>query len=251
MVRGWDRFREHFSNHQSQYTIIGGTATMLLLEQAGLQGRATKDIDIILALEVLDPAFGEVFWAFIDAGKYKQREKSDGAQEFFRFLAPDDETYPYMIEIFCRKPDTLKPREDQITARIPIGDATASLSAILLDDDYCDFVQSQKMILHDVPIADAYGLIALKSYAWVRLTKAKEAGDGKVKSDDIRKHHNDVFRLYQMLDPQAQVEAPPKVRENLRAFIDGMDMEKDLKQLGLGDTTPTQVAQDLKAIFRL
>lgn len=119
MVIGIEKFREHFAGHQDQYAIIGGTACDLLFEEAGLKFRVTKDIDMVLCVEVVDAAFGERFSAFLDAGGYEARERSDGKKEFYRFHRPTDETYPYMIELFSRKPGTLNLPENAAIAPIP------------------------------------------------------------------------------------------------------------------------------------
>ena len=108
MVVGIDRFREHFAGHEDQYAIIGGAACNLLFDRVGLEFRATKDIDMVLCVEVVDAAFGETFKAFLDAGGYEARERSDGEKEFYRFHRPKDETYPFMIELFARKPKALR-----------------------------------------------------------------------------------------------------------------------------------------------
>jgi len=36
MVRGIELFRDYFAGHEDKYTIIGGTACDLLMEDAGL-----------------------------------------------------------------------------------------------------------------------------------------------------------------------------------------------------------------------
>lgn len=48
MVRGLDVFREHLAGHADQYVLIGGTAATLAMEEAGLEFRATKELDIVL-----------------------------------------------------------------------------------------------------------------------------------------------------------------------------------------------------------
>jgi len=48
MIPGLDRYREHFHGFESSYVLIGGAAAHLLLDEAGLQFRATKDLDIVL-----------------------------------------------------------------------------------------------------------------------------------------------------------------------------------------------------------
>ena len=73
MVRGLDVFREYFAAHAEQYVLIGGVAATYAMEEAGLQFRATKDLDIVLHIEALNPEFGEEFWAFIEAGGYETR----------------------------------------------------------------------------------------------------------------------------------------------------------------------------------
>lgn len=55
MVKGIDLFREHFAPVADQYVLIGGTAAMLAMADAGLQFRATRDLDIVLHIEALTP----------------------------------------------------------------------------------------------------------------------------------------------------------------------------------------------------
>lgn len=85
MVTGIDRFREHFAAHEGQYAIIGGAACDLLFDAAGLDFRATKDIDVVLCVEVVEVAFARGIEAFLDAGGYQARERGAGTKEFYRF----------------------------------------------------------------------------------------------------------------------------------------------------------------------
>ena len=86
MVKGLDVFRAWFADYPDQYILIGGTAASLAMEEAGLEFRATKDLDIVLHVEALRPAFGETFWKFIEAGGYEIRQASDaGKPSFYRF----------------------------------------------------------------------------------------------------------------------------------------------------------------------
>ena len=57
MVKGIDKFRDHFAGNEGEYVIIGGAACDLLFGAAGLPFRATKDIDMVLCVEVVDAAF--------------------------------------------------------------------------------------------------------------------------------------------------------------------------------------------------
>ena len=76
MVKGLKIFQEHFKKHTHQFVLIGGTACDLAMEEAGLDFRGTKDLDIVLCLEALDKDFAAAFWEFIQAGKYQNQQKS-------------------------------------------------------------------------------------------------------------------------------------------------------------------------------
>jgi hypothetical protein len=69
VVRGLDIFRDYFAGHVDQFVLIGGTAATLAMEEAGLEFRATKDLDIVLHIEAPKPAFGAAFWKFVEAGR--------------------------------------------------------------------------------------------------------------------------------------------------------------------------------------
>jgi hypothetical protein len=47
MVNGLERFKQYFAPYINQYVLIGGVACSVLMEEAGLDFRATKDLDII------------------------------------------------------------------------------------------------------------------------------------------------------------------------------------------------------------
>jgi len=53
MVKGLDLFRSWFKDYAGQYILIGGTAASLAMEEAGLEFRATKDLDVVLNVEAL------------------------------------------------------------------------------------------------------------------------------------------------------------------------------------------------------
>lgn len=61
MVNGIDIFREHFNHFKEQYTVIGGFACDLLMNDAGLDFRQTVDIDMVLIVEALTTDFAKPF----------------------------------------------------------------------------------------------------------------------------------------------------------------------------------------------
>ena len=103
MVRGLEIFQERFAAYVNQYVLIGGTAASLVMAEAGLEFRATKDLDIVLHVEALTTAFGEAFWKFVEDGGYEIRQANDmGKPIFYRFQKPADARYPAMVELFAR-----------------------------------------------------------------------------------------------------------------------------------------------------
>ena len=233
MVRGLVKFREQFRAHAGQYVVIGGAACDLLMEEAGLEFRATKDLDIVLCVEALDVSFVRSFWAFVRAGKYQVQQSATGERRYYRFLKPEDDEYPFMLELFARKPDMLDLAEGAHLTPIPVDEEISGLSAILLDDAYYAFLHSGKRTTEDIPIVGPEHLIPLKARAWLDLTRRKEAGDA-IDAKSITKHKNDVFRLYRVIDPAFKTDIPKDIRADMRAFLDAMGSESvDLKNLGI------------------
>jgi len=244
VVTGIDKFREHFAAHEGQYAIIGGTACDLLFDAAGLDFRATRDIDMVLCVEVVDAEFGRAFHAFLDAGGYQARERSDGRREFYRFHRPINPNFPFMIELFTRRPVDLDPPEDAIYTRIPVDQDMVSLSAILLDDAYFEALQAAKRQVDGVTIVDETLLIPFKARAVLDLTARSEEG-ANVGRKDIRKHRNDVFRLAQLLPEDARITLPESVRQDLRAFVDLAHADENLNPKVFGVPFTRDEAVDL------
>ena len=82
MVNGIEKFKEKFESFKGNYTLIGGVACGLLMDDAGLEFRATQDFDIVLIIESMDDDFGRAIWDFIREGGYKIREKSTGEPDY-------------------------------------------------------------------------------------------------------------------------------------------------------------------------
>lgn len=251
MVEGLDRFSEHFAAYTDQYVLIGGAACTLAMEDVGQTFRATKDLDIVLSLEALDEEFVAAFWEFVRAGAYEIQEKATGEKRFYRFQKPANDGYPFMLELFSRIPDALSIADDSHLTPIPVDAELSSLSAILLEGDYYDFLQSGKRIVSSVPIVGPEHLIPLKAKAWLDLSQ--RAADGiKVDSKDLKKHKNDVFRLFVIVDPDFSAEIPPAIKSDLSEFIDRMTTETiALKNLGLGNQTLDGVLMDLRTMYGL
>jgi hypothetical protein len=88
--------------------LIGGAACDIAMTSAGLEFRATKDLDIVLCIEAMDGEFVQAFWGFVRSGGYQVQEKSTGQRQFYRFYKPTNKDYPFMLELFSRQPDVLQ-----------------------------------------------------------------------------------------------------------------------------------------------
>lgn len=251
MVKGLDVFRNHFRSYISRYILIGGTACDLAMEEAGLPFRATKDLDIVLCIEALDREFVEAFWNFIRIGGYQIQEKASGKKQYYRFMKPANKLFPYMLELFSRKPDALSIANDSHLTPIPTEEEVSSLSAILLDDGYYSFITQGKRERDGLPVIGADRLIPLKARAWLDLNYRRQQGE-TIDSKNIRKHKNDVFRLYQVIEPGNLVSVPSIIAKDLRLFFSLISPEAiDLKSLGLESTTIESIIAELKRIYGL
>jgi len=218
MVKGIDSFREWFSGYESNYVVIGGTACDLLMDEAGEVFRATRDIDMVLIVESMSADFGARIWAYVKKAGYEQRLKSTGMPEYYRFINPKSSEYPAMIELFSRRIEGVTLPPDAVLTPLPIDDEVSSLSVILLDDDYYEFLQTGVIVSDGIPVLGAAHLIPLKAKAWLDLRERKAQG-GQVDSKNIRKHKNDILRLSTLLYTDSKLTLPSTVLNDMRRFF--------------------------------
>jgi hypothetical protein len=249
MVKDIQTFISHFLQYSNQYVLIGGSACDMLMNEAGLEFRSTKDLDLVLCAEALTDEFVRHFWDFVDKGGYEIKQKSNGDKCFYRFTKPANADYPFMLEILSKKPDILGNRSPGEIVPMTINEEIVSLSAILLDEDYYNFILSQRRELDGVVIVSPACLIPLKMRAWLDLTKRKENGE-YIQSSDIKKHKNDVFRLSQLLSNHPLPNVPQSIAKDAVLFVEAMQNEEvDLKQLGVTNTTKSEILAQLISIF--
>lgn len=252
MVKGIDQFRAHFADFADRYVLIGGAACYLAMEEAGLEFRVTKDLDIVLCIETLDTEFVSAFWEFIKKGGYKNQQQSTGKKLFYRFNEPEDETFPWMLELFSRIPDALTVKGKTHLTPIPVDEEISSLSAILLDEAYYGFIHDSKKENGGFTVVPPECLIPLKAKAWLDLTERRDAGK-EVNKKDIKKHKNDVFRLFQLLEPDTRLSLPGSIGEDLNRFLQEVEANPplSLKPFGLMGITIGQVFGALREIYGL
>lgn len=193
MVRGLNIFKKYFGAYPDNYVIIGGTACDIIIEDAGLTTRVTKDIDMILVVEALTSDFVAQFWKFIADGKYERKERNEDGRKYYRFSKPGNPDFPQQVELFSRNPDLELEQGAHLTP-IPIDDDFSSLSAILLSDVYYQYMIEQSELRDGLRHAKIQALICLKAKAFLEITERVAKG-GNEDPKHLKKHKADVFRL--------------------------------------------------------
>lgn len=231
MIKGIEIFQDAFADFADSYILIGGAACDIQLEQADVPFRVTHDFDVVLCVESLSPDFGRAFWRFIRNGGYQIQERATGEKKFYRFRKPSSPDYPVMLELFSRQPQNFEIAQESVLTPIPMEEEVSSLSAILLDNEYYSFIQAHKTQVDSISLLSSEALIVLKAKAWLDLSERKTAGE-KIDSKDIKKHKNDIFRLFASLPGNVTVMLTPGIESDVRQFLSKIqDEEIDLQAL--------------------
>lgn len=252
MVVGMDRFREYFSDFRNNYVLIGGVAASLAIEDEGGTFRLTKDFDLVLVIEQLNQPFVERIWRFIRAAGYEVRQNGQGVDArpvFYRFAKPRDKSFPVMLELFSRVPDGLAHEHAETLTSIPLDGAPASLSAIILEDEYYTFLLSGRTETGEVSHLRAEHLIALKAYAWRNKYELKQSG-GNVDTDDIRKHFRDVAALSRYATPSS-LQINGKVRADVLHYLEHIHSQVADNPQAYGAVNPDAVTEAIKQAYDL
>jgi hypothetical protein len=126
--------------------------------------------------------------------------------------------FPHTLELFSRVPDGLSFVPLGHLTPIPIGEKVSSLSAILLDDAYYQFVLSGRNNKHGIPSwIGEDRLIPLKAVAWMEMTQRVQQGE-EIDLKKINKHLNDIVLLSALLQPGQVIDLPEKIKSDLQAF---------------------------------
>lgn len=121
-----------------------------------------------------------------------------------------------------------------------------------VDDDYYQFIHSGKLQIDGLSVLNATHLIPLKARAWLDLNNRKNIGI-TIDDKDIRKHKNDIIRLYQLLTPVQRILLPRTIKEDMKIFLEHMQNERliDFKSLGLKNTNIEDVIINISNIYSI
>ncbi len=178
------------------------------------------------------------------------QEKSDGTKRFYRFRHPVSPDFPEMIELFSRHPDAIVPWSGSHLTPLPMPDDISSLSAILLDDDYYDFITSHCDYIDGISVLSPEALLVLKAKVWMDLKQRKINGE-HVDSKDISKHKNDILRLADILYDSTVLTLSAVIANEMKLFLVQMAEEQiDVKNLHL-QSNEREIRSRLTQLFHL
>ena len=214
MVTGLEIFREYFQDYPNDYILIGGVACELVLNSMHLDFRPTSDFDIVIVSDKLKGGFGAKLKRFIhDGGYIVQTRKSNNRPTFFRFVKPKNGDFPAQLELASDKP--VENWNYKFTF-LDAGDEKPSLSAIIFEKEYYNFICSNITVIRGITTITLEGLIPLKALACLELSKIENpAEETKIK---IEKHISDIFRLADAL-PGKQFPLPALIASDLSAAL--------------------------------
>lgn len=243
MVKGLDIFHNYFSEYTDQYVLIGGAACSISFAEQEMDfGRTTKDLDMVLIVEAQTKEFGDRFWRFITDGGYRNKARSNGKPQFYRFDKPIDSRFPKMIELFARNEFILE--SGAMLTPIHIDDSVSSLSAILLNDAYYQALLQGRYVIDGLSVLRPEWLIPFKAKAWLDLRKKIDAD-----SADVKKHRNDIIRLASELMME-KCTLPEEIRNDMKLFIDEFYVsEAELKSLRIRGVRPDDIKEALINIY--
>ena len=185
--------------HKDSYFIIGGHAVENHLQLQSLGFRVTRDYDIVIVSEVQDNSFAIDLAKLLESGGYQFGYRNNDQKHIaYRFESPSCEDYPDIIEFFVREGAKITSLDKRF-AKLNIVVNQERISAMVLHPDIYDFALRHVEEIHGLMFVDKYALIALKAYAYFENLTLNQ--QGKVSSEDYKKHARDILYLLGLFTP--------------------------------------------------
>ena len=123
-----------------------------------------------------------------------------------------------MIELFSRNQNLSLPKDIHLIP-LHVSEEVSSLSAILLNDDYYEFLIDGKRVIDGISVLDEKHLIPFKAKAWCELIERKNNGE-ESQTKHIKKHCRDISNLVQLLPASEKVEITGMVKSDMQKFVE-------------------------------
>lgn len=248
---GFDHFCNYLSGLEHLYVIIGGGAASILMEDEGLEFRATKDVDLVV-LSRSDELNTRILF-YVKDGGYQTKEATEGSPRYYRFREPNKKECPVLIEVFARNELNLDLLDGQYI--IPIHDNSVErLSAILLDDEYFELIQKNLVTSQSgIPLINALANICLKARAHRELFDRKSQGDTTVDDKTVQKHLKDIWRLAAILTGEEKIRLIGQPLKDVTSALGKLDQLPEGQFKQVMDKTPeltrAPIMKVLKQVF--
>lgn len=227
LVAGIDKFKEAMRGHEGKYVLIGGGACSILFDQIGADFRLTKDLDVVVLVDDADPSFGRAIWDFVSQGGYEAGRRSEGGCTYYRFVLPKGSpkagVYPGEIELFALHPDFVLEDEDSHIVPLPFNGVVSSLSAIILDSGYYEFIRENVEQVEGVPVLSALHIIPLKMRAHIDNMRLSNKGV-MISEKTLRKHRSDVVYLSGLLTESSRLSLSDQMLADAVVFFEDFEL---------------------------
>lgn len=209
-LAGLSHFEVHFRELKDQYVIVGGFATLMLLErELPNHGKATHDIDLVL-LTSTSVEMAAKIKTYIKEGGYTIQKGQQDRYQYYRFVEPQAEGYAKEIELFASEEYGIELDEGQRIIPIDPEEGLYSLSAIMLDREYFDMIKSNIEEIDGIPYSNTLATMLLKMSAVYDL---HHRGDDKWK-----KHRRDILKLTLLLTGEEQLVLKGRMIDDVNFF---------------------------------
>ena len=194
---GLSHFEAHFRDMKDHYVIVGGFATLMLLDrEIENHGKATHDIDLVL-LTSTSAEMANRIKTYIREGGYTIQKGQQDIYRYYRFVDPDVEGYAKEIELFASEEYGIDLDEGQRIIPIDPEEGLYSLSAIMLDREYFNMIKNNIEVIDGIPYSNTPATMLLKMSAVYDL---HQRGDDKWK-----KHRRDILKLTLLLTGEERI----------------------------------------------
>ena len=244
-IAGLRHFEAYFEEYKDQYVIVGGFATLMLLErELPNHGKATHDIDLVL-LTSPSREMANRLKSYIREGGYTIQKGQQERYRYYRFIDPKAEGYAKEIELFTSEVYGIELDEGQRIVPIDPEEGLYSLSAIILDLEYFDMIKHNIEEIEGVPYSNTLATMLLKMSAVYDLY---HRGDEKWK-----KHRRDILKLALLLTGEERIELTGRMIEDLSFFkehVEGLEPKTIRQIVGKGvSVEKTDVLRLLQEVF--
>ncbi len=245
---GFNHFCDTLKGLEADYVIIGGGAAAILMDDEGLEFRATKDVDLVV-LGRSDELNTRIL-AYVKDGGYKTKESTETTPKYYRFREPSKAECPAMIEIFARNELELQLEEGQYI--IPIkSDSAEKLSAILLDDEYFDLIRKNLITSESgITLINAIANICLKARAHRELFERRESGDKTAEEKSIQKHLKDIWRLAAVLTGEETIALTGQPEKDVTSAIQKLGLLPKMQFKQVMENIPGVEMEAIMAVLK-